>query len=164
MSLETIGKLVAQHSSSPVEVQNKIDKIASEQAVVRNMFNWLTVGMMILGMGVAMIVVNKTFDIGKWFSLLSSFFILGGAGVATAGVLNAVRGASSISGRRQPIEKSLGADSVQGELPSITEQTTQFFPAEDARTSKLIETKPHGDLRDQNKRNQQITNNRSHLM
>jgi len=152
MSLETIGKLVAQHSSSPIEAQKKIDKIASEQAAVRNMFNWLTLGMIILGIGVAMIIINKNFDIGRWLSLLSSFFILGGTGVATAGVLNAIRGATTISATRPPHQKSLGADPAPGELlPSITERTTQLLPAQDPRTSKLIEIEPHGDLGGQTK-------------
>ena len=146
MSLETIGKLVAQHSSSPAQVQQKIDRIATEQAMVRKMFNWLTVGMIILGIGVLMIVVNKNFAIGKWFSLLSSFLMLGGIGVGTAGVLNAVRGAASISPRRPPNQGSLDADNVPHEgLPSVTERTTQLLPPEDARTSKLIETKTYND-------------------
>ena len=152
MSLETIVKLLAQHSSAPVEAQKRIDKVASEQAMVRNMFNWLTLGMIILGIGVALIVVNKNLDIGRWFSLLSSFLILGGTGVATAGVLNAIRGATALSATRKPNQQSLGGDSVPREqLPSITEQTTQLLPAEDPRTSKLIETKPHGDLQGQTK-------------
>lgn len=142
MSLETIGKLVAQHSTSPVEEQNKVDKVAYEQAAVRTMFNWITLGMIILGIGVAMIIANKNFEIGKWFSLLSSFFVLGGTGVATAGVLNAVRGAASISGKGPSKQKSLNTGSIAPEqLPSITERTTQFFPAEDTRTSKLIDSK-----------------------
>ena len=146
MSLETIGKLVAQHSSSPAQVQQKIDKIATEQAMVRKMFNWLTVGMIILGIGVLMIVVNKNFAIGKWFSLLSSFVMLGGIAVGTAGVLNAVRGATGISPRRPPNQGALDADSGPREgLPSVTERTTQLLPPEDARTSKLIETKTYND-------------------
>ena len=106
------------------------------------MFNWLTMGIIILGIGVVMIVVNKNFDIGKWFSLLSSLMMLGGIGVATAGVLNAVRGAASISEKRSPNQKSLDAGSGPGEaLPSITERTTQLLPPEDARTNELIPTK-----------------------
>lgn len=148
MSLETIGKLVARHSSSPIETQKTIDKVAIEQAAVRHMLNWLTLGIIILGIGVAMIVINKSFDIGKWFSLLSSFLMLSGMGVATAGVLNALRGASGISAMQN--QKSLGAASVQAErLPSITEGTTQLLPAEGAMTSKLIETKSDVDHRDQ---------------
>ncbi|HEY4426325.1 MAG TPA: hypothetical protein VGN10_19085 [Pyrinomonadaceae bacterium] len=139
MSLEAIGKLVAQHSGSLVEVQRRSDKVAMEQAAVRTMFNWLMLGMIILGIGVAMIVVNKSFDIGKWFSILSSFLMLGGVGVATAGVLNAIRQATGIAG--PPKQKSLHANTVPNELPSITERTTQLIPAEDARTNKLIDNK-----------------------
>lgn len=100
------------------------------------MFNWIMLGMIILGIGVAMIVVNKNFDIGKWFSLLSSFLVLGGAGVAAAGMLNAVRQAANITG--SPNQKSLPADSVPPEPPSITEQTTHLLASEEARTNKLI--------------------------
>ena len=139
MSLETIGKLVAQHSGSPVEVQRRSDKVAMEQAAVRTMFNWLMLGMIILGIGVAMIVVNKNFDIGKWFSVLSSFLMLGGVGVATAGVLNAVRQGTGIAG--PPKQQSLHTNTVPNELPSITERTTQLIPTEDARTNKLIDNK-----------------------
>ena len=148
MNLETIGKLVAQHSSSSIQAQKKIDKVAIEQAAVRRMLNWLTLGIIILGIGVAMMVINKSFDIGKWLTVLSSFLMLSGTGVATAGVLNAIRGASGISPMQN--QKSLGAASVQAErLPSITEGTTQLFPAEGTLTNKLIETKSHIDHRDQ---------------
>ncbi len=112
-----------------------------EQAAVRTMFNWLMLGMIILGIGVAMIIVNKNFDIGKWFSLLSSFLILGGTGVATAGVLNAIRGATRSN------EKALHTNTVPNELPSITERTTQLIPAEEARTNKLINGKNQTDLK-----------------
>jgi len=137
MSLETVGKLVAEHSSAPAEAQNKIDKAAIEQALVRNMFTWLMFGMIILGIGVAMLVINKNFDIGRWFSLLSSFFILGGTGIATAGVLNAIRRGTSIVGMRLPNKKSLPTNSIAAELPSITERTTQLIPAEDAPTNRV---------------------------
>ena len=69
MSLETVGKLVAQYSSSPLEKQKKIDTTEPEQAMVRTMFNWLMLGMIVIGVGIAMLVVNKYFDLGKWFSL-----------------------------------------------------------------------------------------------
>jgi hypothetical protein len=136
MSLEAVGKLVVQHSSSSVEVQRRNDKVAMEQAAIRTMFNWLILGMIILGAGVAMIIVNKNFDIGKWFSLLASFFILGGTGVATAGVLNPLRQAANFTG--SPNQKSLPTNPVPDELPSITERTTQLIKAEEARTNKLI--------------------------
>lgn len=138
MSLETVGKLVAQHSVSPVEVQNKNDKLAREQAAVRTMFNWIMWGMIILGIGVAMIVVNKNFAIGKWFSLLSSLIVLGGTGVAMAGVLNPLRRATSIAGPSN--QKSLHSTPVPDQLPSITERTTQLISTEEARTNKLLST------------------------
>jgi hypothetical protein len=102
------------------------------------MFNWLMFGMIILGIGVAMLVINKNFDIGRWFSLLSSFFILGGTGIATAGVLNAIRRGTSLVGMRLPNKKSLlPTNSIAAELPSITERTTQLIPAEDTRTNRV---------------------------
>src|SRR5215813_13498425 len=91
MSLDAVGKLVAQHSVSLVAAPRTNDKAAMEHAAVRTMFNWIMLGLIILGIGAAMIIVNKNFNIGKWFGLLSSFLILGGTGVAAAGVLNAVR-------------------------------------------------------------------------
>jgi hypothetical protein len=60
MSLEAIGKLVGKHSASPVEVQRRSDKVAIEQAAVPTMFNWPMFGMIILGIGVVMIIVNRT--------------------------------------------------------------------------------------------------------
>jgi hypothetical protein len=142
MSLETVGKLVAQHSSSPIEVQNQLDKAALEQAMVRKMFNWLMWGMIILGIGVAMLVVNKNFDIGRWFNLLSSLFILGGTGVASAGVLNAIRRGVTIAGVRPPNRKSLPTSPLPVELPSVTERTTQLIGVEEAPTNKMMDTKP----------------------
>jgi hypothetical protein len=142
MSLETVGKLVAQHSSSTVEVQNQLDKAALEQAMVRKMFTWLMWGMIILGIGVAMLVVNKNFDIGRWFNLLSSLFILGGTGVASAGVLNAIRRGVTIAGVRPPNQKSLPTSPLPVELPSVTERTTQLIGVDDAPTNKMMDTKP----------------------
>jgi len=43
------------------------------------MFTWIMWGMMIMGIGVVMIVANKSFDFGKWFKMISSFVTLGGA-------------------------------------------------------------------------------------
>jgi hypothetical protein len=64
MSLEAVSKLVAEHSSSPVEIQKKADKVALEAAIVRSMFNWLMWGMIILGLGVFLLIVNKNIGIG----------------------------------------------------------------------------------------------------
>ena len=140
MSLEPVASLVARHSPSTIAAPAKIDKVATEQAAVRTMFNWLILGLVILGIGVAMLLVDRSFLIGKWFSLLSSLFMLGGLGVATAGALNAIRQATGIAGSRPPDQKILHDNSIPNEVPSITERTTQLMPPEDGRTNKLIQS------------------------
>jgi len=147
MSLETVGKLVAQYSSSPLEKQKKIDTTEPEQAMVRTMFNWLMLGMIVIGVGIAMLVVNKYFDLGKWFSLVSASLLLGGTTIATAGVLNAIRQGVRVSGR-QPNDqisrslepKLLRTNPIPASVPSITERTTQLIPADDARTNNTIDS------------------------
>ena len=138
MSLEAVGKLVAQHSSSPAEVQKKLDRTELEREMVRYMFNWIMWGMIILGIGAAMIVVKKQFDLGKWFGLLSSFLILGGAGVAAVGVINAIRRSLGISA--SPSNKSLPTSPLPTALPSVTERTTQLIGVEDTPTNKMMDT------------------------
>ncbi|HEV8367680.1 MAG TPA: hypothetical protein VGQ39_07005 [Pyrinomonadaceae bacterium] len=140
MSLEAVGKLVASHSASPEGAQLKIAKVEAEQIVVRQMVNWLTWGMIILGIGVAMLVVNKYFDIGRWFQLASSCLLLGGTGIAAAGVLNAVRQGVNVSGMRSKSSelpnnepKSLPTNPFPEALPSVTERTTKLISTEDSR-------------------------------
>src|SRR6185369_15192767 len=70
MSLDTVGQLVAQHSSStPVPRQNKAEL---ERQIVRTMFRWITWGMILLGIGVLMIVFNKSFNVGGWLKFMAS--------------------------------------------------------------------------------------------
>lgn len=149
MSLETVEKLVAQHTSSPAAVQKKLQKAEAEKAIVRSMFNWMIWGMLIMGIGVVMIVINKSFPIGNWFRLLSSLLVLGGMGVTCGGALSAIkRGALStrppanqLSG--PPDTKSLPTSPTPAELPSITERTTQLIGVEEAPTTKMMDRKPH---------------------
>src|ERR1041384_415559 len=83
MSLETVGQLVAKHTGSPAVAQAKLERAEAERAIVRSMFNWMIWGMLLVGIGVVVIVINKNFPIGNWFRLLSSLLVLGGMGVAT---------------------------------------------------------------------------------
>jgi len=111
------------------------------------MFNWLMLGMIVIGVGIAMLVVNKYFDLGKWFSLVSASLLLGGTTIATAGVLNAIRQGVRVSGR-QPNDqisrslepKLLPTNPIPASVPSITERTTQLIPADDARTNNTIDS------------------------
>ena len=146
MNLETVGKLVAHHSATPAQIQDRITKSEAEQIIVSRMFTWLTWGMIVLGLGVAMLVVNKYFDIGRWFQLVSSFFLLGGTGMAAAGVLNGIRQGVNVSGMRSiPAElpnqepKSLPTNPFPEALPSVTEGTTKLISAEDSRTTESRE-------------------------
>ena len=147
MSLETVSKLVAKHSGSPAAVQAKLDRAEAEKVIVRSMVNWMIWGMLIVGIGVVMIVTDKSLHIGKWFSLLSSFLVLGGMGVATGGVLNALK--RGTLPRSQPMQlsnppdtKALPTDEIPAELPSVTEATTQLIAVDDAPTNKMMDTSP----------------------
>jgi hypothetical protein len=149
MSLETVGKLVAKHTGTPATAQAKLDRAEAEKAVVRSMFNWMIWGMLLVGIGVVMIVVNKSFPIGNWFRLLSSLLVLGGMGIATGGVLNAVR-RGTLPSRREPDQlsgppptKELPTNPIPAELPSVTEGTTQLIAVEEAPTNKMMDTRPN---------------------
>src|SRR5262249_35441531 len=87
MSLETVGKLVAQHSATPAtETRNNLAKAELERALVQKMFTLLIWGMIILGIGVVMLVINKNFPIGAWFNLLSNLVMFSGMGIGCAGL------------------------------------------------------------------------------
>ena len=140
MSLETVGKLVAQHAASPLEKQKKTGKAEHEQAIVRRMMNWLIWGVIVLGLGVFMLLLNKSMDFGRWFSFLTSVVMLGGMGIATAGVLSAIKQGVSIQQKPSveqidatPNEKSLPTHLSTAALPSITERTTQLISVDEAR-------------------------------
>ena len=149
MSLETVGKLVAKHTGSPAAVQAKLDKAEAEKALVRSMFNWMIWGMVLVGIGVVMVVVNKNFPIGDWFRFLGSLLGIGGMGVMTAGVLNAAR-RGTLPSRREPAQLSgspdtneLPANRLPAELPSVTERTTQLIAVEESPTNKMMDTRPN---------------------
>ena len=149
MSLETVGKLVAKHTGSPAAVQAKLDKAEAEKAVVRSMFNWMIWGMLIVGIGVVMFVVNKNFPIGDWFRLLGSLLAIGGMGLMVGGVLNAVR-RGTLPSRREPDQlagpvdtNELSTNRIPAELPSITERTTQLIAVEEVPTNKMMDTGPN---------------------
>jgi hypothetical protein len=147
MGLLEIGKLVAQHSTTPDEIQEKLNKAELEQLILRRMFNLIMWGMIILGIGVVMLVANKSFHLPNWFSVLTSFVLVGGAGVATAGVLNGVR-----QGARLPVAttrpqiaspvdtKSLPTNPIPTQLPSVTERTTQLIPEKDSRSDDSLDS------------------------
>lgn len=149
MSLETVGKLVAKHTGSPAAIQAKLDKAEAEKAVARTMFNWMMWGMLMVGIGVVMIVINKSFPIGDWFRLLSALLAVAGLGVAVGGVFLALRRAM-LPARREPDQLTGAPDTnelpttrIPAELPSVTERTTQLIAVEEAPTNKMMDTRPN---------------------
>lgn len=139
MSLETVGKLVAQHSDKPPEMQLTLTKAELEQAALRKMVTWLKWGMILIGLGVALLVVAKTFGTAKWLSLLSMFFMLSGFAVTGIGLFDAMAEGAKLSLAKPGKEVGRGKE-VQS-LPSVTERTTQLIGVEDAKTNKMMDTK-----------------------
>jgi predicted lipid-binding transport protein (Tim44 family) len=98
------------------------------------MFGSMMYGMLVLGLGILMLVIGRSFALGPGmlFILLTSLLILGGIGWATYGVLNAVREAT-LSGTpaRQNLseanDKRLPTNPIPEALPSVTEHTTQLL-------------------------------------
>jgi hypothetical protein len=138
MSLDSVGNLVAQHSSSIAPSQSKLDKAHREQAIVQYMFKWLSIGMIIVGIAVLMLVANKYFDLGKWFGLVTAVLMIGGVGVASCGVLNAIRKGASLPVTEGPKElpladKSLPTNPSPESLASVTERTTQLIGSRGSR-------------------------------
>ena len=148
MSLETVGKLVAKHTGSPAAVQAKLDRAEAEKAIVRSMFTWMIWGMLIVGIGVVMILINKSFPIGNWFRLLSSLLVIGGMGLTVGGVLNAIKRGTLPSGTERdqlaglPDTNELPTSPIPAELPSVTERTTQLIAVDEAPTNKMMDTRP----------------------
>lgn len=147
MGLETVGKLVAQHSGSPADAQDKLAKAELERRLVQQMFTRVTWGAIILGIGVVMSVVNKNFPIGAWFQLLSTLVILSGVTVGGVGVFGAMlkgarlpsgKSAKQIGGRTDT--QSLPTQPIPHELPSVTERTTQLIGVEDSKTNKMMDS------------------------
>lgn len=145
MRLETVGKLVAEHTSISLP-EREAQQSEREREMVRMMFRWITLGIIILGIGIVMTVANKSFDIGPWFKFLSAVVGLTGVGIATAGVLNAMKQGISLSGKK-PFDqisakdtKELPTREMAASLPSITERTTQLIAPDDVRSNNMMDS------------------------
>lgn len=141
MGLETVGKLVSQHTSTSLS-ERKVRKAELEQRILRQMYSWMVWGMIILGIGIVMIVADKSFAFGSWFKFLATMMSLAGIGVATAGVFSALKQGVGISGKK-PLDQISGVDTkslptrqMPGSLPSVTEHTTQLLPTDDRTKDK----------------------------
>lgn len=147
MSLETVGKLVAQHSGSPAELQNKLAKAELEQALLQKMLSQWAWSMIILGIGVVMLIVNKVFDITIWGSYLASGLIVSGVSIWCSSLYNAMMKGARLRGVKSVKQISLGIDTqslptqpIPHELHSVTERTTQLIGVEDSKTNKMMDS------------------------
>ena len=149
MSLESVGQLVAEHTSTPLD-ERKASKAEFERKILRNMVAWMTWGLLVLGIGILMVVADKAFAIGNLFRFISTVLILVGVGLVTAGVFRALKDGSYLAGMKVVDQvsaskntKELPTGETPASLPSVTERTTQLLPvddvpASDRRTNKVI--------------------------
>ena len=133
MNLESVGQLVAQHTSTPIsQTPTKIEKAQHERAILQRMVQRIMWGMLIIGLAIILFVANKSFDL-RLLSLVASCIGLGGTGLVSYGVLAALRDGVAPSAARLPpsVEaaevKSLPTQPVPLSIPSITERTTQLI-------------------------------------
>lgn len=140
MSLGSVSKLVAAHSGEISPDEHALNRAEAERRITRAMFTWMSWGVLIAGIGIAMLVVNKSFDLGRWFLNCASFLLLGGTGIAVFGFFKAVREGVNLPAKfpAQSIAqgeptKALPQDRVATPLPSITERTTQLIAADERK-------------------------------
>src|SRR5262245_14666484 len=76
MSLSSISKLVAAHSGleTPAEYLD-FNRDQAEKRIVRKMFNWMIAGLILVGIGIFMLVLTKSFNPGEWFKLCTTFLL-----------------------------------------------------------------------------------------
>lgn len=132
-SLTPVGELM--RDGVPSADDAKLDRAEREALVVRRMFRWIAWGAILLGLGVLMMVVDRSFDVGKAFKFLCTLVMLAGIGVATYGVLSAMmKGTAATLKAAEPGKDELRAPTTReldgrGPLPvpSVTERTTELI-------------------------------------
>lgn len=138
--LAAVGELL--RAAEPTAEAAKLDRAQREALMVRQMFRWIAWGMIVLGIGVLMLVVNKSFDVGKFLNFLSSILLLSGTAMAAYGVISTIgKGArSSLKGADELKEfpaantRELGEPIVSIPMSSVTERTTDLIGKRNERT------------------------------
>ena len=132
-ALAPIGELMRDGEQS-AEVA-KLNKAEREALMVRQMFRWISWGIIVLGLGVLMLVVDKSFDVGKAFKFVCTLVMLAGIGIATYGVISTMMrgGAATLKATeakkdelRSPTTRELEGPAPIS-IPSVTERTTELI-------------------------------------
>jgi hypothetical protein len=138
MGLETVSKLVAEHSSPEML---KVEKSLCKRAIEQRMYTSLKWGMMAFILGMAMLFLVKTIGLGKGFNLIGGSLLFLSMGWMCYAVLSPMRDGSLNSNRfprrvqpeelpRTDITKELPAARIPVSVASITERTTQLISAD----------------------------------
>ena len=131
--LAPVGELMRDGVPSPEDA--KLDRARREALIVRQMFRWLAWGIIVLGLGVLMLVIDKSFDVGKAFKFVCTLVMLAGMGIATYGVISAMMkgGAATLKATeskqdelRAPTTRELEGRAPIS-IPSVTERTTELI-------------------------------------
>ena len=140
MNLEVVSKLVAAHSPSD-EVQ--ISKAGADKAALARMVKWMLWGFLVLGLGILLLVTQKTFALDRMVRFFASCLSLTGTGIIMYGLLTSLRDGASTKSRSSKaselppaeITKSLPEERVPVPLPSVTEATTELLERQDVRNT-----------------------------
>ena len=131
--LAPVGELM--RFGEPLPEDAKLDRARREALIVRQMFRWLAWGMIVLGLGVLMLVIDKSFDVGKAFKFVCTLVMLAGIGIATYGVISSMmRGGAATLTTSEPKQDELRAPTTRElegrvpiSIPSVTERTTELI-------------------------------------
>ena len=132
-ALAPVGELM-RGAEPPGEVA-KLDRAQREALVVRQMFRWISWGIIVLGLGVLMLVVDKSFDVGKAFKFVCTLVMLAGIGIATYGVISTMmKGGAATLKAAEPKQDELRTPTTREleggapmPVPSVTERTTELI-------------------------------------
>ena len=142
MGLETVSKLVAEHSSPEML---KLEKSLSKKSNQQRMYNSLKWGMISLILGMAALTVVKTFTLDKTFNLFGALLLFLAMGLMCYGALSTIRESPPGPRKFPPLggtgelpeaedTRELPPARVPVPVASITERTTQLIAADDKRS------------------------------
>ena len=132
-NLEPVSALITGETAID---QVKQEKSEHERRLVRRMFRWLSIGCLVLLLGVILVIFNKGFIHEPMFQSIASLLILGGVAVAFYGVVSSIMRGTYLPDKTSNSPQRLSENRTTNELPdariplpmpSVTERTTQLI-------------------------------------